>query len=371
VACSSFDGQLVRRDKEVEEVLERFVCVRVVQANAMDLTLFQFDYDLTFAAFFLNADKTIYGRFGSRSDQKQAEKDISLEGFRKSMLSALDLHKNYPANRASLQGKQPVPVKFKVPEEFPSLSGKYKATIDYEGKVAQSCIHCHQVRDAERILTRKSAQPIPDQTLFPWPMPNVVGLVMDPKEKARILEVIPASAAAKTGCQAGDEIVSIEGQAIVSTADIQWVLHHAASPAAISIAIKRGGKPLSLRLALEDGWRLKSDLAWRTTTWDLRRMAAGGLVLKDSPLELRREANLGESNLALRVTYVGQYNDHAAAKRAGFQVDDIIVRADGNTNHMTESTLFRYLLQKRMPGTSVPVTVLRAGNAIDLQMPMQ
>ena len=49
--------------------MDQFVCVRLVQANTIDLTRFQFDFDLTFAAFFLNADLTIYGRFGSRSDE--------------------------------------------------------------------------------------------------------------------------------------------------------------------------------------------------------------------------------------------------------------------------------------------------------------
>ena len=48
--------------------MDKFVCVRVVKANQMDLTLMQFDYDLTFAVMFMNADKTVYGRFGSRSE---------------------------------------------------------------------------------------------------------------------------------------------------------------------------------------------------------------------------------------------------------------------------------------------------------------
>ena len=63
--------------------MEKFVRVRIVQANGMDLSLFQFDFDLTFAVFFMNADRTIYGRFGSRSDFKDALRDISMEGFLK------------------------------------------------------------------------------------------------------------------------------------------------------------------------------------------------------------------------------------------------------------------------------------------------
>jgi hypothetical protein len=48
----------------VKDLMEQFVCVRMIQANGMDLSWFQFDYDQTFAVFFMNADKTIYGRFG-------------------------------------------------------------------------------------------------------------------------------------------------------------------------------------------------------------------------------------------------------------------------------------------------------------------
>ena len=83
-----FDEQVVRRDPRVADLMDKFVCVRMVQGNGMDLTLFQFDYDLTFAAFFMNADRTIYGRFGSRSNQKDPAKDISMEGFGKATANA-------------------------------------------------------------------------------------------------------------------------------------------------------------------------------------------------------------------------------------------------------------------------------------------
>jgi len=38
---------------------------------------------------------------------------------------------------------------------------------------------------------------------------------------------------------------------------------------------------------------------------------------------------------------------------------------------MTESELFGYLLQKRMPGDRIPVTVLRSGNRVSLELLMQ
>src|SRR6266498_4607014 len=323
--------------------MDKFVCVRLVQANALDLSLFQFDYDLTFAVFLLNADKTIYGRFGSRSDRKDAAKDISMEGFRKALTAALDMHKRYPANKASLAGKQPRPTRFNTPEDFPSLTGKYKPTLDYEGKVVQSCMHCHQVRDAERRFFRDDTKPIPDAVLYPYPMPDAAGLSLDPKEKAKVTRVAAGTPAAKAGFNIGDEIVSFEGQPMLSIADVQWVLQNAGESATLNAQVLRGRKKIKLALELAKDWRRRNDIAWRTTTWDLRRMAAGGMVLQDATAEERRAARLAEDTLALRVNHVGEYGDHAVAKRAGFKKDDMLVSVDGLTGHLSESELFRYL----------------------------
>jgi hypothetical protein len=363
VACRGFDGQVVHQDQRIVDLLTNFVCVRLVQANTMDLALFQFDYDLTFAAFFMNADRTIYGRFGSRSDQKEADRDISIEGFREALDAALELHRNYPRNKASLAGKQPKPVKFKTPEEYPSLAGKYKPNLDYEGKVARSCMHCHQVREAERVFYRTDAKPIPDQVLLPYPMPDLVGLSLDPKGKARVANVPGGSAAAKAGFVSGDEIATFDGQPVLSIADVQWVLHHAPAPARIPCTVKRGKQTRSLALELPADWRQGSDISWRATTWDLRRMATGGLVLKDAP-----EPGQG---LGLRVDYVGQYNEHAVGKKAGFQKSDVFVSADGVSSRMTEGQFLRYMLQNKMPGTKVPISVLRSDQKLELQLPMQ
>src|SRR5262245_33439378 len=62
--CVKLDDDLVDQDKRVRPLLEKFVCVRIVSTNGLDLSLFQFDYDQSFAGFLFNADGTIYGRFG-------------------------------------------------------------------------------------------------------------------------------------------------------------------------------------------------------------------------------------------------------------------------------------------------------------------
>ena len=65
----------------MKALMDQFVCVRLVQANRLDLTKFQFDYDLTFSVFFMNPDGTIYGRYGTRSSRKEANRELSGNGL--------------------------------------------------------------------------------------------------------------------------------------------------------------------------------------------------------------------------------------------------------------------------------------------------
>ncbi len=343
----------------------------MVQANGADLSLFQFDYDLTFAAFFLNADRTIYGRYGTRSTNKEAARDISIEGFQKALAAALALHRHYPQNRAALAAKTGPAPDFKAPEDYPSLAVRYRSTIDFPGKLAQSCIHCHMVRDAQRKVVRSAAKPLPDPMLYPWPMPDLVGLVFDPKEKASLQSVTKDSAADRAGFHAGDEILTLQGQPIISIADVQWVLQQAKPPVSIEAEVRRGLETRQLTLPLPTGWRRASDISWRPTTWDLRRMATGGLVLENLPDADRKAAGIPKDALALRVKFVGQYGEHAAAKKAGFQKGDIFLSVDGKAPDWTESDALGYLLQNHTPGDQIGVTVLRQGQKLDMRLPSQ
>ena len=56
-ACAQLDEDVVERDPRVRELLDKFVCVRIVHANGMDLSQFQFDYDQSWSALRKNADQ--------------------------------------------------------------------------------------------------------------------------------------------------------------------------------------------------------------------------------------------------------------------------------------------------------------------------
>jgi serine protease Do len=370
-ACKGFDARVLSYDPQIEDLMKKFVCVRIVQGNGLDLELFEHDYDLSFAAYFLNPDKTIYGRFGSRSDHQEAERDISIEGFRKGMRAALDLHDKYPENKNVLKKKGGSTPRYASPEFYPSLQGRYTAKLDYQGKVAGSCIHCHQIGEAERLVHRSANEPIPDRLLYPWPMPDLLGFSLDPKEIARVRAVSEGTPAGDAGLQIGDDIVELEHQPIISIADVQWILHNSGSAEILSGKVKRGSAIRDLRLRLPHEWRRKSDISWRPTSWDLRRMATGGMVLKDATPEERQELGLKDSDLALRVDYLGQYGEHAVGKQAGFKKDDVIISFDGQKDRMNESEVFGYVTRTRMAGSKVPVRVMRKGEKMDFELTMQ
>ena len=86
--CREFDEQVVRLEG-IKEVADAFVRVRLDRLADSDLSLFEFDYDLTLMIFFLNSDEQILGRYGGR-DGKGADTRQSLAGLNYSMQQALN-----------------------------------------------------------------------------------------------------------------------------------------------------------------------------------------------------------------------------------------------------------------------------------------
>src|SRR6185436_7349973 len=123
LACAGIDSAVLLQETDLAPVLDQFVCVRIIDANALDLNLFQVDYDLSFSTVFFNGDGTVYGRYGSWRHQKDPQ-DKTTAGFKKAMEGALALHRKFPANKAELAGKQGVALPFKNPLEAPELAGK-------------------------------------------------------------------------------------------------------------------------------------------------------------------------------------------------------------------------------------------------------
>jgi hypothetical protein len=371
--CVKLDDDLVDNDTQLRPLLERFVRVRIVSTNGLDLSLFQFDTDQSFAVFMLNAAGDIYGRYGTRSDQKEWANDVSIAGLGKALEGALELHQAYPANRAELAGKRGAAPEFPVPEQFPTLRGKYGPKLDYEGNVVRSCIHCHQIGDAQRAYHLQEDGALPERVLFPYPHPKSIGLVMDPQERALVKRVEPGSPAAAAGFAAGDVIARMNGQPLLSIADMQWVLQQVPAEGGRVVAeVRRGGgsQKTMLTLELPSGWRRRDDIAWRASSWELRRHALGGLFLKTVDADVRESLRVGDGEMALRAQHVGEFAPHDRAKRAGFRKGDIVVSFDGRKDLLRETDLLAYALEQAKAGKQVAVDIVRDGKPLRLQLPV-
>jgi serine protease Do len=364
--CVKLDDDLVDNDPVLKPLLEQFVCVRVVGTNGLDLKHFQFDTDQSFAVFMLNADKTIYGRFGTRSHRTEWLQDVSLEGMAKALWAALELHEQYPDNKHQLAGKQGEPLEFDSPEKFPSLADKFTDKLNYEGEVVRSCIHCHQIGEARREYYWHRSEKIPEQLLFPYPHPKSIGLVLDPAEKATIKSVETGSPAAASGLQIGDELLELNNQPLISMADVQWVLNQTPpGKAKVPLKLRRAGAVIEKLLELPNDWRRRDDISWRVAAWQLARIGLGGMRLESVSEEERQKGGF------LKVKSVGMWGAHAAAKNAGFEKGDLLLAYDGQSSFSSESDLFAYVNEKLSAGKKVPVKVLREEKSLDLTLPIQ
>lgn len=369
LSCMGLDSAVLMEGEQIAALLDQFVCVRVINANALDLTKFQFDFDLSFSTLFFNGDGTVYGRYGSWTHQKNSA-DQTLAGYKKALEAALAIHKGYPTNKASLADKQPGPIPFVNPTDIPKLAEKYKRELDWEGKVVQSCVHCHMIGDALRTSYRDQKQPVPDEWVYPMPAPETLGISLKPDQVATVSAVVTGSLAEKAGVKAEDEITAFGGQPLVSVADISWALHRTGDSAQHEIRIKRSGVETKLLLDLPSGWKKQTDNSGKVSAWSMRGMAAGGLNMLDLTDEERKARNLGTDGMALWVKGLGMYGIHAAAKKAGFQKEDVLIEVAGIKHRITESRLHGHLMQEHRKGDKVPVKVLRGDKTLDLLLPM-
>lgn len=369
MACMGIDTSVLN-DPLLSPLLDEFECVRVINANALDLTRFQFDYDLSFSALIFNGDGTLYGRYGSWLHQKDPA-NKTFTSFTKALEAALALHKGYPANKASLAGKQGVPLPYKTPVEFPSLAGKYQSKLDWNGKVVASCVHCHMVGDAVRAYYRSENKPLPVEWIYPQPSIETLGVTLATDDVAKVEAVAAGSPGAKAGLQAGDNIISLNGQPVISLADVAWVLHRSPHAGSVAVALKRDSNEVAAILELPAGWRLKSDISRRVGTWPMRAMAFGGMNMEDLDDEARAKAGLPKDSMALLVKHVGEFGQHAAAKKEGFKAGDILVQAGEWKERMSESALIGQLLLHHLPGEKLEAAVLRGKERVELKLPEQ
>ena len=375
------------RDPELVELLKKFVCVRKIQINDLDFARFEFDFELTWSICLLNGDGTLYGRYGTRSvrDRKRNVKfdpdvshlerdgmpeDMSLEGFKSSLRATLALHARYQSGESERLRTQ---LKAKTGDAWP-----WPNPASMPG-VKRSCTHCHQV-NSNLVLHHRKVTPmaVPDSILWSFPMPDELGMSLDPERAVRVARVSPGSEADKAGLQKGDQVLAMAGQPMLSPADVQWVLHHAPEDKHLHIKVSRTAKASSvdtaetvsfadLRLFIPKDWRRRGSFAWRwrSIRETLARVLDGeAWHCNDLPPERRGQLKIDEESLAIEVL------GNMRKKEPRLQTGDVILAVDDNANIRNTSEFYAYIFQRKLAGSQLVLTVLREGSRIRIVIPV-
>ena len=346
----------------------------MIQINDLDLSLLQFDFELTWAAFFLNGDRTLYGRYGTRSERDRKRnvffdrmpehklrdglpQDMSIEGFKASLRSTLALHEEYVADpdriSPQLRGKRGRAWPWPTPQEMPGIQ--------------RGCTHCHQVNSNLVLHHRKTPGTLLDRLLWSFPMPDLLGFRVDPNSAAEVLAVAPESEADRAGLRASDVITEVAGQRIVSPADVQWALHGAADGSDVTVRAQRAGATLTTKLRLPEGWRRRGSFSWRwrSNRETLKRMLDGeAWHCEDLTGPERAKHGLSDADVGIQV--LGNLRKNGKILRAG----DVITTVDDGVRIDNCSALFAYIMQDKLPGSTLRLSGLRDGARFDVALPV-
>ncbi len=141
---------------------------------------------------------------------------------------------------------------------------------------------------------------------------KALNLNIDTQRGAFVSEVIPKSAAAKAGIKAGDILVSVDGNAVKSFAELRAKVGTTAPGKIIKIGLLREGRPLELAVTLESNNAT-------TTNADTLFSALQGAILSNGELK--------DGNKGVRIESVEK---NSPAAQIGLQKGDIITAVNRN-----------------------------------------
>jgi hypothetical protein len=334
----------VRSDKDIIELSKEFVLLRMTYMRGVNIGLFEYDYDMTWMSFFLDADGRIYTRYGSR-DSSSADSHNTKAGLINTMHEVLALHKE-----ESAKSKPAYQMPQKTPADIPAFNKLYGGT----------CGRCHMLNEAKWEQQRTDGTQ-KKGAFFLYPLPENVGIKLDLAKCNQVKAIVKGSAAEKSGLKANDVIRFANGTRILTTADLQYVLDKLEPESKLIIDAERDGQPVKATLELSGDWRA-SDVSWRKS---IRvRAVFNNLTRNVVPLSKEEKARLGVA--AEQIAY--RLNDSKGeVQEAGLQKNDVIVAFDGKRQLPYRNASY-YPLIDHIRGDTMEVTVLRDGKEQTLSL---
>jgi len=322
------------------------VLVRNIRIQGFNLRLFDFDYDLTWVAFFLNAEERVYGRYGGR-DGTGPDSLQTLEGLKYAMQQALAVHKEEAHLKPATAISPPLRV-----EDYPAAK-----------KRRGECIHCHQVNEFRREAERAAGTWSRD-SMHMYPYPENVGLSFHLDRVNVVKRVQSGSAAEKAGLQAGDVVTEVNKLRTLSWSDVQFALHKAPAQGKVPITWRRGAETRTAELELAAGWKA-TNYTWRPSVLDL--LPSLGLFGEDLTPKEKEQLGLKPTRLAFRQDrFVG-----GDERKAGVRQGDIIIGVDGKEIEGPVEGFLAYVRRNYIAGDEIKLNVIRDGMRIDLPMKLR
>ena len=325
---------------------DKFVRVRLPRIDDADLNLFEFDYDLTFMVFFLDAKENVYARYGGR-DGKDADNRQSLEGLAYTMNSVLQMHAQKEKSFAPKS----------------QANSKYLHNLPNPPAFGRGCMHCHQVKTALESDLRKSGKWERD-LVWRYPLPENIGLGLEVNRGNMVEKAFEKMPASEAGLRPGDKLLRLNSVPMHSFGDAQYALDIAPKAGTIEIAWERGGEEMKAKLNLPEGWR-RTDLSWRTSAqhW----LSSGGMYGMDLTAEEKRSLGLTPKQLAFR-----QRNTLSKqAREAGIQGGDIVLGVDDKKLEMDMFAFLKYMRRNYLVGDKVTINIIRDGKRMNVDMTLQ
>jgi hypothetical protein len=334
--------------------------------NRVDIARFEFDFDTTWSAFFTDSKLRIYSRYGGR-DEHEPEARLSKSSLLQTMREVLAAHRgpeNAAARPQAIQARreisrwQPEPAKSFTPLDIPLLRQAH-----------QGCVHCHQVREYS-LLQAYHDGVFRRELLFPYPLPESVGIDVDRAHGHRVAAVREQSPASER-LRPGDIIVQCADVPIRSEFDLRWALHRLPEATAeLHLIVERpasaansgnANATLQVKLPLPKDWR-QSELHWRKSSrsvpadWGFRAAALAKFE--------RRDLGLPETGMAIRVLSI---KPRGLVTALGLQKGDVIVALAGDSKERSLEQLRSDILRQAGPGDAVQVTVRRGNELLELR----
>lgn len=339
-----------RDDAGLQALSEKFVRVRAVRMNDVDLGLFQFDWDLTWAAFFLNAQGHVYARYGVR-DEGGADRHVSVAGLKTVMQRALDAFAAEPDRKPAKWAPKPASAIAGLPSDL---------------KSGGRCLHCHQVWQFTRVeelrgnvaAWKRVKADIPRH----YPLPRNLGFTLEVDRPEMVATVEAGSPAAKAGLAVGDALRTVNGTPVYSDADVSWVLHRDDGKGPITVEVQRGDGTQTLKVTGTGDWKAR-DISWRGSMWPIEPRP--GFWGPDCSADEKAALKIPADELAAKVNGLAP---GLPAAKAGLKVGDVVIEVAGKRQGLKSLGVQALIRLTYDDGDTVPLVVLRDGKPVRIAL---